>query len=151
MENTKIKYQRILLLAGMFSLLIYYVFQWVQMISDPTLRTSLDFVAYYSAGRIMQEEGAAQVYDVTSLHEMENHVVGYELKDEQVLPYLHMPFLLPLLSIIVDGNYAASFLRWDLFLVAIYAIGFFVFSKWIPAGVPLLNRRSFMIGAVVFF
>ncbi len=151
MVNGKINYQRILLLAGALSLLIYYLFQWAQMISDPILRTSLDFVAYYSAGRITQEQSPEQVYDFESLHDMENQVVGYELGDEQVLPYLHMPFLLPLLSVVVDENYAASFLRWDLFLVAIYSIGYFVFSKLIPVGVSFLDRRSFMLGTVVFF
>lgn len=151
MDNGKINYQRILLIAGALSLFIYYLFQWVQMISNPVLRTSLDFVAYYSAARIMQEQGAAQVYDFESLHGMENQVVGYELGDEQVLPYLHMPFLLPMLSIFVDENYTASFLRWVLFLVFIFVLGFYIFSKLFPGDMPPAARNRFVFGVVSFF
>ncbi len=151
MKNTRINYQRILVIAGSISLLIYYLFQWVQMISDPILRTSVDFVAYYSAGRIMDERGAAHVYDFAILHQVENQVVGYELGDDQILPYLHMPFQLPLLALMVNENYVSSFLRWDLFLIAIYLPGIFVFSKWILENMPLLAGRGFLAGAVVFF
>lgn len=151
MKAQKISYHRIFLLAGGISLLIYYLFQWMQMISNPGFRTSLDFVAYYSVGRIAQEDGMAHVYDIDFQHDMEEQVVGYTLGKEQVLLYLHMPYLLPLLYSVVDENYVASFVRWGLLMVAIYALGFYIFTKWFPVDKLLSFRTQFMIGALTFF
>jgi hypothetical protein len=149
MKSTTINYRRLLVIAGGISLLIYYLFQWVQMISDPTLRTSLDFVAYYSAARIAQESGGTDVYDIEYQQQMEERVVGFKLADEQVLLYLHMPYLLPLLSIFVDENYVASFIRWVLLLVFVYGISFWLITRLLrnhPA-----FRQDLIWGVICFF
>jgi hypothetical protein len=149
MKNTTINYRRLLVTAGGISLLIYYLFQWVQMISDPTLRTSVDFVAYYSAARIAQESGGTDVYDISRQHQMEERVVGFPLADEQVLLYLHMPYLIPLLFISVDENYVASFIRWVLPLVFIYGVSFLLIGETLRKNPAF--RQDLMWGVISFF
>src|SRR5688572_491744 len=149
MKNTTINYRRLLVIAGAISLLIYYLFQWVQMISDPTLRTSLDFVAYYSAARIAQENGGTDVYDISSQQQMEERVVGFKLADEQVLLYLHMPYLIPLLSIFVDDNYVASFVRCVLLLVFFYGASFWLMREMLRKNPAF--RQDLMWGVICFF
>jgi hypothetical protein len=149
MKNTKVDYRRMLVITGGISLLIYYLFQWAQMISDSTLRTSVDFVAYYSAARIAQESGGTDVYDISRQQQVEEQVVGFPLADEQVLLYLHMPYLIPLLSIFVDENYVASFVRWVLLLVFVYGISFWMIIRSLrnhPA-----FRQDLMWGVICFF
>ena len=151
MRGKRIDLQRVLIIGGAVSLLVYYAIQWTRMIADPSMRTSFDFIAYYSAGRIAREYGMSKVYDVDAQHAMEKQVVGYNLGEEQVLLFLHMPYLLPVLYLIVSENYAASFVRWDLLMIALYVIGFSLFSKWLAAGTDADRRRRFMIEAVTFF
>jgi hypothetical protein len=149
MKNTTINHQRILVIAGGISLLIYYLFQWAQMISDPALRTSVDFVAYYSAARIAQETGGADVYDISRQQQMEERVVGFTLADEQVLLYLHMPYLIPLLYIVVDENYVASFVRWVLLLISVYGLSFWLIAQTLRKGSSF--RQDLMWGVACFF
>lgn len=149
MKNTPINYRRLLVIAGTISLLIYYLFQWVQMISDPTLRTSVDFVAYYSAARIAQESGGTDVYDISRQHQMEERVVGFKLADEQVLLYLHMPYLIPLISIFVNENYVASFVRWVLLLICAYGLSFWLIRETLRKN-PAFHQ-DLMSGVICFF
>jgi hypothetical protein len=53
-----------------------------------------------------------------------------------VLLYNHAPYLIPLLELVIDGNYVASFQRWALLLLALYAI-----STWVLA--DLAARKGF--------
>jgi hypothetical protein len=149
MKNIQVDYRRMLVIAGALSLLMYYLFQWVQMISDPTLRTSLDFVAYYSAARIAQEDGGAQVYDIPHQHQMEERTVGFKLADEQVLLYLHMPYLIPLLYIFVNENYVVSFIRWVLLLVSVYGISFWLIRETLRKNPAF--RQDLIWGVICFF
>jgi hypothetical protein len=114
---------RSILFAGIVSLLIIYVVWWGRMIGDPVQRTSTDFMAFYSAGRVAQSHGFASIYNVKYQQNVEQEVVGFPLVEGQVLLYNHMPYLVPLLALVVSENYVASFGRWLLILIAVYLIG----------------------------
>jgi hypothetical protein len=112
-----------MLFAGAVSLLIIYFVWWERMIGDPVERSGTDFIAFYSAGRVAQAHGFASIYDIEQQQKIEQEVVGFPLAEGQVLLYNHMPYLVPLLALVVNENYVGSFERWILVLIGIYFIG----------------------------
>jgi len=112
-----------MLFAGALALLIIYFVWWGKMIGDPVEHSSADFIHFYSAGRIAQTYGFASVYDIEYQKKVEQEVVGFHLAERQVLLYNHMPYLVPLLALVVNDNYVGSFERWVLVLIVIYLIG----------------------------
>ena len=112
-----------MLLAGSVSLLIIYFVWWGRMIGDPVERSGADFIAFYAAGRVAQAHGFTSIYDIEQQQTIEQEVVGFPLAEGQVLLYNHMPYLVPLLALVVNENYVGSFERWILVLISIYLIG----------------------------
>ncbi len=124
--------------------------QWVVMINDPVNRTGMDFIHFFAAGQIAQRYGMSSVYDLNLQQKIEAEVVGFELVDGQVLPYNHMPYLIPLLKVVINSSYVESFVRWV--LIALFG--------YITAGAVLVNsmfqnikREEFftLLGAVITF
>ena len=114
---------RIFIAASMAALFISYLGIWIRLINDPVERTGADFIHFYSAGRIAQLYGPSHVYDLALQQEMEEEQVGFSLAREQILPYNHMPFLIPVLQAMVDENYIGSFYRWDALMIIVYLLG----------------------------
>jgi hypothetical protein len=127
-----------MLLAGSVSLLIIYFVWWGRMIGDPAERNSTDFIAYYSAGRVAQTHGFASVYDIEQQQRIEQEVVGSQLMEGQVLLYIHMPYLVPLLALVVDENYVGSFIRWVLILITVYLLG----TQFLITSVFVIERKD---------
>lgn len=147
----KINFHRIFIAAGIASLLVSYLAVWIRLINDPVERTGSDFIAFYTAGRIAQEEGASRVYDIGLQRRVEEEQVGFALAPGQVLQYNHLPFLIPILQVIVTPDYVASFHRWALFMAAIYVVGIAILGQTLkrseadPASIRIAS-----IGAMLF-
>jgi hypothetical protein len=144
--------RRLFVIAAIASLLCSYAVIWVRLIHDPAERTGLDFVAFYAAGRVAQQEGAARVYDPQSLQTIEQDQAGFRLAPGQVLLYNHVPFLIPVLRAIVSDDYVASFYRWVCVLVAIHVLGIAVLARRLLRA--RLDHRSTAlasVGGLVFF
>ena len=112
-----------MLFAGTVFLLIIYFIWWGRMIGDPVERSGADFIALYSAGRVAQSRGFASIYNIEQQQKIEQEVVGFPLAEGQVLLYNHMPYLVPLLALVVNNNYVQSFEGWLLVLLSVYLIG----------------------------
>ena len=135
-----------MLFAGAVSLLAIYFVWWGRMIGSPVERSGTDFIAFYSAGRIAQAHGFASIYDIERQQKIEQEVVGFPLAEGQVLLYNHMPFLVPLLALIVNANYVASFARWLLVLISIYLIGTqFLIKSLFPSDKENIRFALFMV------
>ncbi|HSL30100.1 MAG TPA: glycosyltransferase family 87 protein [Anaerolineales bacterium] len=119
---------RIVAVAGVLSLFISYVGIWNRFVNDPVQRTGSDFIAFYSAGRVAQNQGISAVYDPRLQQMIQQEEVGFTLAPGQVLLYNHLPFLVPLLQIIVSENYVASLHRWVLLLMILYILSVVVLS-----------------------
>ena len=121
--------RRIFIIAGIISLVVSYFGIWIRMIRNPVERTGSDFIAFYSAGRVAQNAGAAHVYDPNLQQNIQEEEVGFPLVPGQVLLYNHLPFLIPILQTSVSPNYVNSFYLWIFLLIALYIIGIFFLSR----------------------
>ncbi len=120
--------RRIFIIAGILSLFVSYLGIWGRMISDPVERTGADFIHFYSAGRIAQSQGATHVYDLSLQQKVQEEQVGFSLVPGQVLPYNHIPYLIPVLKAIVNTNYIDSFYKWDSIMILLYIGGVMILS-----------------------
>lgn len=114
-----INYQRILAFTAAFSLLFYFIFTWMNMISDPDARTGSDFMGFYVYGRIFQAKGAEAIYNVDEQKKVEEEVVGHPVTP---IFYTHLPYVAPLTLPLVDENYVNSFKRWAVVLLLLHAL-----------------------------
>lgn len=141
---------RVLFFAGTSALLIIYLVWWGRMITNPSERNGTDFIAIYSAGRIAQTHGFPHIYDIELQQKTEQEVVGFELVEGQVLLYNHLPYLVPLLALVVDEDYVGSFQRWVLILISIYFMGSLFFVKSLFAHEKADMQFTLLAGALTF-
>lgn len=134
--------RRVFIATGLAVLVVVYGVLWLQMLASPAQRTGADFIAFYAAGRVAEQDGAARVYDPALQQAVQQDQVGFALAPGQVLLYNHAPYLIPLLELVVDGNYVASFQRWALLLLALYAISIGVLAD-------LAGRKGFQRSAIL--
>ncbi|MFZ1042675.1 MAG: glycosyltransferase family 87 protein [Anaerolineales bacterium] len=144
MINTR----RILANAGIISLFLIYAFVWLSTILIPSQRTGADFISFYTAGQIAQQNGFSHVYDLQLQQSVQEKIVGFKITTPQVLPFNHIPFLIPLLALVALPNYIVSFMMWDLILICAYIMGFRFLFMSLPSNI---RSRAAGIGAFLFY
>lgn len=122
MKN-RIDLSRTAIITIIISLALIYPLLWMKMLADPVQYTGADFIAFYAAGRIADNEGASQVYDLNLQQKYQKEVVMYDFALQNVNPFVHPPFVVPLTQLAVTADYIASFQRWALLMVLISALG----------------------------
>lgn len=123
---------RVILIGGIISLFFSSVVFWTRMIFSPEMRTGTDFIAFYTAGRIASEFGYAKTYDLNAQRDIQAEVVGFPLQEKQFLLYNHLPFILPLLSLVIERDYVRSFLRWVFVSGLFYLASILTLIKFLP-------------------
>ncbi len=144
-------FRRIFIMAGIISLFVSYLGIWIRFINDPVESTGSDFIAFYSAGRIAQREGASNVYNPLLQQQIQQKEVGFSLAPGQVLLYNHLPFLLPILQAIVNTSYVDSFYRWIFLLIMVYVAAIVILSRLLT--LVEIDKNSILlisIGAFLF-
>lgn len=74
-----------------------------------------DFPSFYSATRLWQK--GEQPFALPNQCREQ-----IPFRRSECLPYVHPPILLPVLSLLVDGNFVASYWRWVAFLVTVLLV-----------------------------
>jgi hypothetical protein len=120
---------RILTIAGILSLSVSYVALWLRFISDPVERTGSDFIAFFSSGNVARQHGYSQVYVPDRIRAVQAKEVGFELGEQQVLLYNHPPYLVPILRLLFNKDYVASFYRWILLMIVFYVAALIVLHR----------------------
>ena len=139
------------MIAGVVSLIVAYIGLWIRFINDPVERTGSDFIAFYSAGRVAQEYGYSRVFTAELQQAVQQEVVGFPLVEGQVLLHNHPPLLPPVLRMLMTEDYVASFHRWVILLIALYALCLFVLNKVLEiSGIERSQRIMIAIGSFIF-
>jgi len=136
----RLNYRRILALVGVFSLMAYLIYYWVNLLNDPDQRTGSDFIGFYNFGRIMQEKGIQHIYDIEEQERIEEEVVGHPVT---VIFYTHLPFMAPLAAAIVDEDYLASFKRWAFILLLLNALNVYLLAQLLDS--KRFTRENWLI------
>ena len=143
--------RRIYIIAGLISLTVSYFGIWLRFINDPVERTGSDFIAFYTAGRIAQTQGAARVYDPLLQQQIQQEEVGFPLAPGQVLLYNHLPYLIPIQQMLVSTTYVTSFYRWIVVLITLYIAGALVLSRALnETGIDRISIFIAAAGAILF-
>jgi hypothetical protein len=142
---------RIVRLTVIFSLVAWFAMQWMQMILNPVSPTGADFIHFYSAGRVAQRFGFSSVYNLDLQQKIEEEVVGFDMPKGQTLPYNHIPYLIPLLRVLMDSSYVGSFTRWVIILLVLFITGNFIFLRAVFPDQSFFNNMTLLGGAVIFY
>jgi hypothetical protein len=147
-----INFRRIFLWVSFISFILFYSLLWLRMINDRAQRTGTDFVGFYTAAQIARTDGPQNIYIPELQQQIEEKLVGFDLAAGQILLFNHLPYLVPLLDLIVTDNYVASFVRWLAILLV-----FFLLDTYILISVVRntgLNRKEYIVlatGTMLFF
>jgi hypothetical protein len=148
----QINFHRVFAVGGVAALGIVYPLLWIKMITSPAERTGADFIGFYTSARIAQTEGAEWIYEPALQQQVEQEVVGFPLIPEQILLFNHMPYFVPFLTILVNANYVASFIRWTLFLLLfIFIDAGLLLSLTKTLGIDKKSRLILLTGTLLFF
>jgi hypothetical protein len=144
----RINYRSSLVAAGLIALTVIYAALWVKMISNPAERSGADFITFYTAGRISLTGKFAEVYVPQAQQAIEEGVLGFSITAEELNPFVHPPFILPVLALIALLPYVWAFHLWALFLLVLYfASAIFLIRTVLHAR----ERRMLFASVVLFF
>jgi len=118
----RIDFRRVLVIVALASLVIIYAVLWVRMITSPAERTGADFIANFAAGRIALTGQFSEVYVPQVQQAVEEGVLGFPIKVEELAPFVHPPFILPVLALIALLPYVGAFHLWAFTLLILYSI-----------------------------
>lgn len=121
-----LNYRRILALAGAFSLVLYHILSWNNLLADSNQRTGSDFMGFYVFGRITQTIGIQHLYEIDAHQMVEEQVVGHPVKP---IFYTHLPFMAPVAASIVVEDYLTSFKRWALILLLLNTLSIYLLAN----------------------
>jgi len=119
----------IFIISGTLVLSIVAAVLWLRMIGSPVERTGTDFISPYSAARVAQRWGMVNVYNLGLQQTIQAEVVGFDLAPGQVLMFNHPPYLVPLLMLLVNGDYVGSLMRYAALMVAFYGLSLLVAAR----------------------
>src|SRR5687767_7976873 len=101
----------VLLMGALALLVAIYAQLWIGLLSMPALG-GVDFISFYTAGRIARAGAYAQLYDLETQHAIQLPIVGPDFVPGGTLLYLRLPLLAPLFGMIADDHYSTAYLFW---------------------------------------
>jgi hypothetical protein len=151
MRKPRVNLSRVFIITAVTALIIIYCALWVRMISSSSERTGTDFIHFYTAGQIAHRWGSDKVYQLDLQKTIEEEQVGFSLASGQILPYNHMPYLIPGLWLIVSDNYVFSFYRWAFLMLVAFAISTRILIDLILPANTIRKPWLVSVGTFLFF
>ncbi len=144
----QVNLRRLLTIAGIASQAIIYSVLWTSAMLDPQERTGADFLPFYAAGRIARQESLANVYLPEEQQQAEAEVLGFSFPPEDLNPFVHPPFILPILALVAGLPYVPAFHVWALVNLAFFGAGLWLLADTITQGI---KRSLFITGGLLFY
>jgi hypothetical protein len=124
-----IRIKPLLIASAILIQLIWYGIAVGQRMLHPVLYKQTDFSIFYTAGRIADTGRYDLIYDIETQRVTRQEFLSVPLQTTQVLPFNHPPLFVPLMQIIADGNYLASYWRWVAVLIVFLVATMIVFNQ----------------------
>lgn len=129
----------------------FYALIWSDLLTDPHLR-GIDFISFYTAGRLAQTRPLSQLYDLDQQQAVQVPIIGPDFVQSGILPFMHPPFLAPLLSMIVSDDYRISYVRWALLMTTLMiAIALLMAARFRHNGAGKSVAAMLALGALIFY
>jgi hypothetical protein len=141
--------KRIYVTSAVIALLLVYGVFAARLLNNPAESKTMDFMAYYTAARIARQQGLPHIYDLDLQRQIEVERLGSNLAQEQFLPYIHPPYIVPLLEVLFDQDFETSFLRWMLCLAGVSLFSVRLLSRMLPEHPR--PWRKLLCGSMLFF
>ncbi len=106
----------------------FCVMLWMGLLADPQLH-GVDFLSFYTAGRLANTASLSELYDLDRQRAVQHALVDSTFFANGLLPFIHPPFLAPILGLCVDGDYRASYLRWVGMMAVVAAIAALILAR----------------------
>ncbi len=144
----KVDFRRVFVVAGLAALVILYALLWVRMITSPAERTGTDFIAFYAAGRIVLSGDRAGVFDPHLQVIEEEKILVFPILPSDLNPFVHPPFILPILAVIALFPYVWAFHAWAILLFILYGVSALMLLRVIP---QVKERKVLFFSIILFF
>jgi len=132
-------------------LLVVYIQKWLGLFEMPGLG-GIDFVSFYTAGRIARAGTYRQLYDLATHYAIQSPIIGPNAVPGGVIMSQHPPFLAPLLGLIAFDNYNRAYVAWSAILCCVLGLCALVAARFLLAnGVDRRSSIVVAIGAVLFY
>ena len=146
---SRLNFQRIFIISAILAMMLTYIIEAAIILNDPVQRTAADFIAFYAAGKIAKEQGIARIYQVDLQRQVEQGQINFVLGEKQLLLYNHLPYLIPVLALLISDNFGVSFLLWMLLLTCITLVSLSILNNLIP-GQTRSERWNIIASWLVF-
>ncbi len=140
--------RRIFIISGLSASIIIYAVLWLQMIASPGERSGADFIIFYAAGRIYLTGDHANVFDPQAQLVEEQNVIGFPIPQEELAPFNHPPFILPILIEIASMPYVKAFSAWAILLCILFGLNALVLLRAIS---QFKQKLLLFLSMVLFF
>ncbi len=150
MQNSKISYRRVFVLAGLVALVLIYFFLWVRTFEDPAQRTGSDFITFYTAGRMALHGDLSHIFDPQVQRAVEESVLGFQIQPSGLAPFVHPPFLVPVFAVLAHFDYSVAFVLWSVLLALLCGLVAWYAARLFP---PATGRERTILfaGTALFF
>jgi len=136
--------------GGILLLLSLYISLWNVQIATPQIYYTSDFIAFYTAGKIASEQSPAVVYAQSEQLHIQEELREKKMISSDLLSYNHLPYLIPVLKLVINENYTSSFTRWALLLFAFNIASAFILLKLLPVK-KQAERIILFVGIILFY
>jgi hypothetical protein len=129
----------------------WYAILWINYFHSSDLLRESDFLAFYSAGKISNDYGNDQIYNLDLEHQVQEKVVGLNFSKQNTLTFNHPPILLPFLKILACFNYETAYLLNSLllFLISLACIPFFI-KSFKSVNASKMSIWMIILGVILF-
>jgi hypothetical protein len=140
-------YRNVLIIVGVAALAVIYIQLWQFMVANPVELNKKDFLSQYTAGKIANSGDWGNVYNLNTQIAQQEKITGSPIVSNNFPPFMHPPFILPLLALIANFAYVPAYHLW-----AILQIIFILLSAWVLLRpIPLLKSQKVIFASILLF
>jgi hypothetical protein len=152
----RVRWGLLMLVAAIVLQITWYTVLMISYIRIPGKLAGADFLTYYSVGRVANQYGFGNVYNLNFEAAAQAETAGIAVGTQFVLPPNHPPFLFPFLSLLARLPYRSAYFGYAALLCALLITGLITLGRvlsengwsryqtWVLAGGVLLFEPFFM-------